>query len=272
MTVNENQLYSELVYDICSREVPKYDKLAVFLYDLLSNRVKSWCRDDSILSGGRHYEDIMHEIQIRIIKKCEFYFFKPVDGKTDKTYEEFKAWCIKVGKYYFYSYCVKNNRKKEIAKALEINDESGYDPIAESIDKKEKAENDRKKIKESFAVVLDLKSSPHIILTWLSVSLFMSMFDMTKIKSTHFLVEKFSERTLDEMFEFITRVILLLEWLDFDVTHLETQKKKLDVIHKDTGKRIGSMMYSEFYMKKGPEASISDWFNRVKDRIEKIIE
>ena len=272
MVFDEKQLYSDLVDEICGRDCPKYDKLVIFVHNLLSKKVKSWCYSDSVLRGGMHDEDVMQEIQIRIMKKCEDHFFKPVCGITDKTCEEFKAWCFKVAKNYFLTYCVKQKNRKEVELNLSIKlDDDEVEPFSseDSFGEKEKSDENKSRLKECFAIVFELKSSLHIVLTWLSVSLVMMVCDTSKIESTHFLVEKFSDITLCEMFDLVVRLLLKLDWLMFDEEQLNKQKKKLDTINKDTGKRIGDMKYSEFYMSKGPEMSVSDWINRVNAQIKK---
>lgn len=261
MALNEKQLYADLVNDICGIDYPKYDNLVIFVQDFLHNKVKSWCYNDSVLRGGLHDEDVMQEIQIRIIKKCENYFFKPVDGKTDKTCEEFKAWCYRVAKNYFLTYCVRQKNKKEVELKLSLKIDNGVETS--------NTDDNRQDIKKCFAIVMDLKSKPHIVLTWLSVSLLMVYADLSKIEATHVLAEKFSEMTLYEMFYIVVKIASRYNWLDINEEHWDKQMKKLENIDDDTGKKIGEMRYEEFYMNKGPEKSISDWINRVNAQIKK---
>lgn len=272
MNFDERQLYFDLVNDICENEYPKYDKLVIFVHNLLSKKVKQWCYNDSILRGGMHDEDVMQEIQIRIIKKCGHYFFKPNNGKTDKTCEDFKAWCYRVAKNYFITYCVKQKNRKEVELDLSIvSDEQDF-KSEETYSKQETIAENRKDLRNCFFIVFNLKSSPHIVLTWLSVSLFMIKYDVKKIESTHLIVEKFSELTLYEMLNIIINLTIELEWLQIDKEQIDKQKLMLEKINNDTGKRIGDMKYSEFYMSKGPEMSISDWVNRVNSQIKKHID
>jgi len=270
MPFDEKQLYKALVCDICEKDFPEYDNLVIFVHTLLNPLVKKWCYDDSFLRGGLHADDVMQEIQIRIIKKCENYFFKPINGKTDKTCEEFKAWCITVAKNYFITYCTKQKNRKEVELDLSINaKESVFIEDTDFI--KQERIDERRELQKCFVVVLDLKSKPHIVLTWLSVSLFMIDFGANKIESTHLLVEKFSEFTLTEMFNIVIGFIKRIEWLQFDLKQIEKQRQKLETTDNITGKKIGDMKYSDFYMNKGPEMSISDWINRVNSQIRKHI-
>lgn len=272
MPFDENQLYKALVCDICEKEYPEYENLVIFVHNLLNPLVKKWCYNDLVLRGGLHAEDVMQEIQIRVIKKCENYFFKPINGKTDKTCEEFKAWCIKVAKNYFITYCVKQKNRKEVELDLSINVEEEQFFIEDStLVKQERTDERRRDLQKCFVVVLDLKSKPHIVLTWLSVSLFMIDYDVSKIESTHLLVKKFSELTLAEMFNIVIGLIEKIEWLQIEIKQIEKQRQKLETLDNMTGKKIGDMKYSDFYMNKGPEMSISDWINRVNSQIRKHI-
>ena len=272
MSFDENKQYSDLVADICAREYPQYDNLVIFVHGFLIGTVKKWCSSSSFLSGGSHDEDVMQEIQIKIIKNCERKFFKPVDGKTEKTCEEFKAWCYVLAKRCFITYYNRQKKYREDEKDfLEKADKEKGETIIEPSPSEghENRENDRKRIRESFVAVLDLKSSPHIILTWLSVSLFIVGCDISRIESTHLLAEKFSEITLFEMFNIVVNLSSKLKWLELDDEYFDRQREKLEVIHKETGIKTGDMKYSDFYMAKGPEKSISDWVNKVNKQIKK---
>ncbi len=274
MSIDEQQLYNALVNDICALENPQYNNLIIFVENFLKQRIKNWCYSDSILSGGRHYEDVMQEVLIRIIKKCEDKFFKPVGNKTEKTCDEFKAWCTTVAKHYFITYCVKEKKRKEVALTLSIDTgakENAALAVNEVYEVQADLDEDRSHLKNCFVIVLNLKSSPHIILTWLAVSLFMIKNDTSKIKSTHLLAEKFSAMSLYEMWDIVVNLLMEFEWLNLSADQLQIQKNKLDKIHVKTGKTTGDMKYSEFYMSKGPEMSISDWINRVNSQIKKKI-
>ncbi len=271
MAFDEKQIYIQIVEDICGNEYPKYDNLVIFVHNLLHKKVKSWCYNDSFLRGGLHEEDVMQEIQLRIIKKCEDYFFKPVDGKTEKTCDEFKAWCYRVAKNYFLTYCVKQKNRKEVELNLSIKcDDDFISPDCDSdVDTCEDIDANRQELRKCFDIVLDLKSKPHIVLTWLSVSLYMLYANSSKIEATHVIAEKFSALTMNEMLRMIFVLSSRCDWLELSERQCRKQMEKLDTIDKDTGKKIGDMRYEEFYMNKGPEKSISDWINRVNEQIKK---
>lgn len=272
MLFDEEKLYEQIVSDICDNEYPKYDNLAIFLYSLLKDKVKGWCKSSAILYGGMHYEDIVQGIQIRIIKNCDGYFFRPNGEKADKSCKDFKAWCSRVAKNYFLTYCAKQKNKKEIitdftdADERKIEDKKGID---DNLNNEEKIKHCRAQLTRSFEVVFDLKSSPHIILTWLSVSLFMLNTDNNKIDSTHMIVDTFSNVSLFDMFDFIIAAIRKTGWINLSEEQIDKQRQNLESISKNTGKKIGEMRYEEFYMSKGSEKSISDWMNRINSQIKK---
>ena len=73
---------------------------------------------------------------------------------------------------------------------------------------------------------------------------------------------------LDQMLDFITKQSETIIWLNLNQCQLDDVRKKLD--EKDScGVRTGDKKYSDFYMKKGAKASVSDWVNRMNSRIEK---
>lgn len=269
MPFNYEVIYNQIVEEICKRQRPKYDSLVIFVHNLLASKVEYWCNRDSVLNGQKLHDDIMQEIQILIIKKCEFYFFKPINGNTDKTCEEFKSWCYKVGKNYFVSYCKKNKKDNciELDDSINSDNQTANEYNPEIIEeKRESVEERRQALNHCIMIVLDLKSSPHIILTWLAVSLFMISDDSSKIKSTHQVAEKFSRMTLFEMFDYILKEISVYDWVEIPKEQGVKQRERLEEYDK-TGRLIGSLCYSDFYMKKGAEMSISDWVNRINSQI-----
>ena len=260
---DEEKLYVELVEDLFGGEKPKYDNLVIFEHQILSGLVKGWCSNRKIFDSEAH-EDLMQLIQVRIIKKCEDGFFKPVNGKTVKTCEEFRRWSITVAKNCFRNYYDKLKPKSEKEKKTdgrEFVDGGEIDLFAV-----------KSRLQKSFSVVFDLKLSPHIILTWVAVSLIVLTYDISRIKAKDVFIEKFSNMSLFKVFNIVIKLMSRLPWLVVDAEHIKKQYKKLEVIDEETGIKIGDMSYSEFYMKKGPDASVSDWINRVNTQIKKRID
>ncbi len=264
--------YVQIVKDVCLAERPKYDNLVAFVSNLLSNKVEYWCKDNKLFKGGFSHEDVMQEIQIRIIKKCELYFFKPVDGKTERTCNEFKAWCYTVARNRFLTILdkEKKNSFNELNLSLKIDDVSAneYNP-ENSFVISEDSEEDKMDVNRCVEIVFDLKSQPHIILAWLSVTLFEIVGNFTQIESIHLVDRAFSNMDLYRMFDYVSGNIILFDWINISKEQIEMQRNKLNRIDKETGMIIGSMKYSDFYMNKGAEMSMSDWIYRINFRIKK---
>ncbi len=316
----QEELYKELVEDILARDIPIYNNLYIFVHNLVYGKIVRKCNTNDVLRGGRHADDVMQLIQIRIVKKCEDRFFKPVDGKTDKTCLEFKKWCHAVANNCFRSYYNSqigkkgNNGEQGVPKegdpdgdrpldgnrdiSLSTDDNYGDEEtsatdetrkgrpkkvsIAEEgknapsvsggYDKIETLECNRSKLKECFEVVLDIRSGPHIVMTWLFLSSLIINLDMRKKDATHLLIKTAEELTLREMLVVVLRMMSVHKLIDVDENWKEKQLKKLETVDSESGKMIGNMKYSDFYMKKGAEASVSDWFNKISRQITKRVD
>lgn len=262
------------MYEIVCKEVyngnfSKYDNVFTFAKTFLQYHVKSWCNCDYILRSGTHYEEVLEEICIRITKKCDKFFF---NNQGEKDCESFKAWCYTVARNHFISYY--NKVKKDAAdnadyvekasKKIPIDSEN----IEDVVDRQETLEVNRDQLSDIFSFVFNLKTKPHIALTWLAVTMFMLVNNCSKIEATHATVATFSESSLFKMLGVITTTIKKYKWLKITDDSINKQYIKLQQIHS-TGKLTGDMAYKDFYMKKGPEMSISDWLNRVNEQIVK---
>lgn len=102
-------------------------------------------------------------------------FFQAQKGYTDKNCEEFKAWCYRVAKNYFVSYCIKQKNSKEVGldfsikfDGARVNSKNTFDDFT----RQELSEDYSSYLKACFSIVIDLKSGPHIVLTWISFSMF----------------------------------------------------------------------------------------------------
>ena len=68
------------------------------------------------------------------------------------------------------------------------------------------------------------------------------------------------------MFAMIVEQAISIPWLQLDISQISLVKERLDEKQSD-GRRLGEMFYSDFYMKKGAKASISDWVNRMNNYV-----
>ncbi len=264
------ELYKAVYEEVHNRAFSEYENVFIFAKTFLQYYVKLWCNGDYILKSGNHYEDVLEEICIHITKKCDKFFF---NNQGEKNCENFKAWCYTVARNYFNSY-YKRVKKDAEDNADYIKKESkkipiDSDAIEDVVDRQEALEVNRIELSNVFSIVFNLKTKPHIALTWLSVTMFMLVKNCSKIEATHATVAAFSECSLFKMLDIIIATIKKYKWLEVNDYSINMQYAKLQQAHQETSKLIGDMKYSEFYMKKGAEMSISDWLNRVNEQIVK---
>lgn len=263
MSVKEVAAYEQIINDICQREKPVYDNAVNFVIGFLSPKMEYWCNRNPVLRGGKHEEDLMQEVLIKICKKCKDYFFKPVDGKTERTCDEFKAWCTTVAKNHYCTFCKRNKPSEELDPNRPHGGNDGPDAV--------ETEEIREKINKCFLIVMASKSSIHILLSWIAVSIMMLNNlkydeDARRSRAIRLVIEKFSGMTLEDMFDVVFAIIAnKISWLEIDENKIGYQREKLKK-EKD-GKAVGGMCLDELYMSKGPEASVSDWVNRVDTQI-----
>ena len=69
-------------------------------------------------------------------------------------------------------------------------------------------------------------------------------------------------------FALVVEQATAIPWLQLERSQILTIKARLDEECSD-GCRMGEKVYSDFYMKKGAKASISDWVNRMNNHVVK---
>lgn len=203
------------------------------------------------------HEDILQDIYVNMIKYCVTGFLRK-DGK-EKNAEDFQAWMYAVAKNKINDFGreIQRRREAENASMLEQiikNQPSGSDS----------AELQQKKINIAVGRIVKSKSEPHIVLTWLLVSILMLQQNEEK-KDINYVVEKhFTHKSLDEILDYIGEASKRFWWEPVSVADIQKLRGRLDEQHTD-GRRLGEVCYEEFKMKKGMLSSLSDWMNRMND-------
>ena len=262
------ELYEKVRDEVCNRTFSEYESVIVFVTEHLQYHIKSWCKGNYVLRSGTHYEDVLQEICIHIAKKCDKFFFS---SQGEKNCEGFKAWCYTVARNYFNTYFKRvkkdaDDNEAYIKRESKIN-HIDSEEIEDVVERNESLEVDRNELIKVFLTVLSLNAKPHIIMTWLAVSLFMLSNNCNRIEATHAVADTFTNCNLYEMFDSIKKYIKKYSWLKITNDDMILILAKLQKVNADSGKITGEMKYGDFYMKKGPEMSISDWVNRVNEQI-----
>ena len=255
-----NEEFDRIFCDIVGSENICYDTLLYVSQRMLFSSVRKWCYNDPVLRGNQYEEDIMQEIQIRLVKNCVTGFFLR-NNEPNYDPEGFKNWIFTLAINVKNDFAKKVRRIQfnEVKELNEVNDAYYPDELFASNESFERLNN-------AFKIVIQSDSKVYKVLTWLAQLIIIANSNVTKIESNDILVDQFSSLTLDEMFAMIVEQAASIPWLQLDMSQIQLVKEHLDEKQSDD-RRFGEMVYSDFYMKKGAKASISDWVNRMNNYV-----
>ncbi len=253
--------FGTIFYEIVDSEVICYDTLLFVSQRMLWGSVCKWCYNDPALRGRQFEDDIMQEIQIRLIKKCVTGFFL---RNNERNYdpEGFKNWIFTL------AINVRNDfAKKE--RRIQFNEMKELEGEIEQYHQDESISDEAVgRLNNAFRIVIESDSKVYKVLTWLAQLIIIQNLNVSKIVSNNIIVEQFDLMTLDAMLDLIVEQAKMIPWLHMENKQLLFVKARLDE-RCDDGRRMGEKVYSDFYMKKGAKASISDWVNRMNNYIVK---
>lgn len=255
-----NEEFDKIFCDIVGSENICYDTLLHVSQRMLFSSVRKWCYSDPVLRGNQYEDDIMQEIQIKLIKNCVTGFFFR-NNKPNYDPVGFKNWIFTL------AINVKNDFAKKVRR-IQFNEVKELDEANDMYYQDELVASNEsfERLNKAFKIVIESDSKVYKVLTWLAQLIIIVKSNVTKIESNDILVEQFSSLTLDEMFAMIVEQAISIPWLQLDISQISLVKERLDEKHSD-GRRLGEMVYSNFYMKKGAKASISDWVNRMNNYV-----
>lgn len=242
--------------EIVEAPEPCFDGLMEISRKTLFGSVRRWCYEDSALAGRQYEEDIMQEIQIKLIKNCVTGFFMR-EGRPNRDAEGFKSWMFTVAKNVKSDFA-KKVRRIQFTEVKEVEDGDRTETDGGNACSAGPCE----RLNTAFQKVMALDIGVHKILTWVAQMLIIAACNVTKIRSNGILVKTFGTLTLDAMLDLIINQAEVIPWLSLEPGQIAALRQKLDARQSD-GRRLGEKTYSEFYMKKGPKGSVSDWVNRI---------
>lgn len=245
--------------EIMDAPIPRFDALAAVAYKVLGKYIENLCKNDMYLGkDGKHADDIMSEIQIRLIKKSVSGFFMR-DGVPNYSREEFIKWLFTVAK----------NVKRDYAERVRREEFKKNKLLQQETENKITVSNSAyDRLRSAFEAVVTSDSKVYKVLTWLTVMIIIGRQNVSKIEATDTLVKMCDGMTLDEMYGLVVKQSEYIGWMKLDGQVDAEMERRLNAEH-ESGRRMGSMVYSDFYMKKGPKATVSDWINRMNGYIER---
>ncbi len=247
--------------ELLEEEQVSYDMLCHIVDQTLRRAVSTWCYNDFDLRGKGLEEDILQDIQLRVIKTV-IPFFLLRDGTLNDDPVGFQKWLFTVGANIKRDYG--NRFRKQMFTETAIDERIAERETEEILISKERIAL----LAKAVDVVLNSDTRIYKILTWFAQSLLMLRLDVTKIESNLLILSRFSEVTLSEMLSILLSEAKSLPWLVIEEKTVARLQAALSEKRED-GIPLGECRYQDFFMKKGGKATISDWVNRINHTIAK---
>ncbi len=256
--------FQTMVKELLYTKPTSYDMLCKIAQTSIEPLMNYWCNTSSVLRGRQYEGDILGDIYIRLMKNTVTGFLLPdgVDGKVNMDPEGFNKWMFTVAVNVKRSWERKIGR--EDGKHSEIDDNITVPGPDETADGEECIQ----KLQAAFNRILDSGLSIYKVLSWVAQFVFILEKDITKIQSNDAIIAAFEEKTLGEMYEIIRSSAKKISWLRISD---EQDRKIKAALNKawDENRSYGEVQYKEFFMKKGGKKSLSDWTNRLNDKLRK---
>ena len=247
--------------ELLDEEPVCYDMLCHIVDQTLRRAVSTWCYNDFDLRGKGLEEDILQDIQLRVIKAV-VPFFLLREGTLNNDPVGFQKWLYTVGANIKRDYS--NRFRKQLFSETEIDERIPGGETEEILISKERIAL----LSRAVDIVLNSDTRIYKILTWFAQSLLMLRLDVTKIESNLLILSRFSETTLSEMLSILLAEAKSLPWLVIGGETVERLRSAL-LEKREDGIPFGACQYQDFFMKKGGKATISDWVNRINHSIAK---
>ena len=261
-----NDDFRVLVEELLGREKISYDMLCHLAERELRPLVWRLCWNEPSLRGRDLENDIMQEINIRLIKTTISHFLLRSDRGGDVNYDPvgFKKWMVTIAVNIKNDYA--NRERKRDFKNLPVDEN-----ILSLEDKDREITTERiEMLKAAFSVVIASDVQVYKVLTWVAQFIFIIGHDVSKIQSNEMILSAFEEKTLFEMYHMLLKAGNDIPWLSVS----DEQKKKIEAAlnspHDETSV-FGNVKYKDFFMKKGGKSTISDWVNRMNNLIKRVM-
>lgn len=254
-----------LISDLVNAESPSCERLVAVVERTIRPTVKKWAGSSRLLDGEA--DDLMQEIQIKIMKNVVTKFLMR-DGVLNTDPHGFKNWIFKVAENTKNDYCRMLNRYSGSSAGANLSIDDEENPII-APDPSSQSEFEiiehRQQLAEAFDTVIKSKAAIYKVLTWLAQSLILIRKRTTRIMSKNELINTCSDMTLSQMYAVIVSAGESVSFLK--ITPEQNVIITEALLKNYNGKSIGEYCYKEFFMKKGSDASVSDWVNKLDSKV-----
>lgn len=262
------QEFNRMVDDLIS-DSPDYNRLFSIVEKELKRYVHGKVSGSHWLSKYSSDDEIMQNIRIRVYQYVvtRFLLKDGPEGKINRDAEHFVRWLYTVARNVILS------RIEQIKRLYGKEDINGnYAPelpdVYEEIAAPDEVINT---LQNAFRIVIFSKNiNIYKILTWLVQSLYVIEDDMTRIEAKNKLLASPDELTLYDMYSVCVLYSEKIPWLSFGKLEKEILLRALNEPY-DSKRVYGDVVYSEFFMAKGADKSVSDWVNRLDNKIRRLL-
>lgn len=269
-----DQEFDIMVEQLTVQKPASFDMLCEIADRTLHGWVISECNNNEDLRGRQLDEDIYHDVILRLIQKTvtNFLLNDSPHGEINRNPDGFKSWMFTVAGNLISDTATKvrnhDFRCRGFLEDEEDNIEDGDNQIENGslFISQERLEL----LKCATSIVLDSKSQPYIVLTWLAMCVFVLNFGITKIESNHKILDIFFDKNLFDMFDMLNIASKKIPWLAITEEQSNRMTQKL-CKKNDDGRTYGETSYREFFMKKAPLSTISDWENRMNSLVKRVM-
>ena len=254
--------FDRIVEELICTKPARYDALCAAAKKLVGTKLARKCAQSPALARVCTPEDLLSEVYIRLIKSAvPGFFFRTEEINLD--IDGFCRWVYTIAGNLCIDYIKVSSSRYTLPIDAPLDDDEFYlqipDPDAEAAFC---AEPDIDTLRAAFEAVLDMDIQVYKALTWIAQAVLILSEDVSKIESNALLVERYENMTLEEMWASVRRCAQNIPWMKIS-KESEERLRKIFLLPFNESRRYGEMKYSDFYMKKGAKASISDWVNRI---------
>ena len=266
--------FADMIREITCRDGASYDSLFRISESFLKPYIKKIMSYYPIYNNLDMSEDLYHDVILCLIKtSVDGFLYK--DGTLNDDPDGYLRWIYTVAKH-----IVQNNARKLTAKygsEQTVTDENG-----EQIDFEDKTDDymrieAEETLRMCFDSALNSDTSVYILFAWILRAIVLTQSDLklygnsdiSERKACEFVVNNFGDLTLGVIYAAITVYCKKIPWMRIDS---ENDERIVSLLQSEKdGVHLGDKKLSDFFMKKGGNATVSDWINRVNSRIKRDI-
>lgn len=264
----EKESYEKIREGIFKNDEEQWHIFTIYVTDLVDKRVHK-------IYDQQDREDIKQNVFLKIVKNIQISFF--LNSNYDNSNpENLDCWIHTITRNCMNTYFKKNKSEKEQVSQYFDDDEGDnkYDKITPSVTDVYYTSEEIEMVYGLLNEVINMKNAPYKTLTWI-------VFVLYHLES-HKKVSERMEKNLKgkNLYEILDEIERRIGEYDNSFEEFQSDQrekflesnwyeillKSLDVLTSE-GTPIGEEVYESFFMKKGGKASISDWVNRINQKL-----